>query len=291
MCRQPAPVTHRHRFAAAAADHQPSGQGLAVAHRTECSRPWIGSRPSAADSARTATMGVPVVPRSEGTNVFQAYAVSQRSRRPALSHAPTKLKFRHFQILAGIGGDSAPSAGSDTPAAGRLTGEALMPVTVPPSLLIVLEVLRPCFTAPSFAAFSALAAGALSASGRRTVTGIRRRVRAGTRHATPGAGRPRPSGSPAAPRWHGRARAGAGGNASGGGSGRGTGSGSGWGSGGGTGRGRGGYGCAGCGPGRGSGGGTGGGAGGGTGGGSTGSGRGGSGFAGCSWKRSGCTWR
>jgi len=47
-----------------------------------------------------------------------------------------------------------------------------MPVTVPPSLLIVLEVLRPCFTAPSFATFSVLVTGALSASGARTVTGM-----------------------------------------------------------------------------------------------------------------------
>ena len=47
-----------------------------------------------------------------------------------------------------------------------------MPVTVPPSLLIVLEVLRPCFTAPSFATFTALVTGALSASAPRTVTGM-----------------------------------------------------------------------------------------------------------------------
>ena len=47
-----------------------------------------------------------------------------------------------------------------------------MPVTVPPSLLIVLEVLRPCFTAPSFATMSALVTGALSAGGARTVTGM-----------------------------------------------------------------------------------------------------------------------
>jgi len=47
-----------------------------------------------------------------------------------------------------------------------------MPVTVPPSLLIVLQALRPCFTAPSFATLPALAAGALSASGPRTVTGM-----------------------------------------------------------------------------------------------------------------------
>jgi RNA polymerase sigma factor (sigma-70 family) len=47
-----------------------------------------------------------------------------------------------------------------------------MPLTVPPSLLIVLEVLRPCFTAPSFATMSALVTGALSASGPRTVTGM-----------------------------------------------------------------------------------------------------------------------
>lgn len=47
-----------------------------------------------------------------------------------------------------------------------------MPLTVPPSLLIVVEVLRPCFTAPSFATMSALVTGALSASGPRTVTGM-----------------------------------------------------------------------------------------------------------------------
>jgi DDE superfamily endonuclease len=47
-----------------------------------------------------------------------------------------------------------------------------MPVTVPPSLLIVLEVLRPCFTAPSFVTMSALVTGALSAGGARTVTGM-----------------------------------------------------------------------------------------------------------------------
>ncbi|WP_274917409.1 hypothetical protein [Streptomyces sp. WZ-12] len=44
-------------------------------------------------------------------------------------------------------------------------------MTVPPSLLIVLEVLRPCFTAPSFATFSVLVTGALWATGPRTVTG------------------------------------------------------------------------------------------------------------------------
>jgi len=47
-----------------------------------------------------------------------------------------------------------------------------MPVTVPPSLLIVLEVVRPCFTAPSFVTFSALVTGALSSGGARTVTGM-----------------------------------------------------------------------------------------------------------------------
>jgi hypothetical protein len=47
-----------------------------------------------------------------------------------------------------------------------------MPVTVPPSLLIVLEVLRPCFTQPSFVTMSTLVTGALSASGPRTVTGM-----------------------------------------------------------------------------------------------------------------------
>ena len=47
-----------------------------------------------------------------------------------------------------------------------------MPVTVPPSLLIVLQVLRPCFTAPSFATLAALVTGVLSGAGRRTVTGM-----------------------------------------------------------------------------------------------------------------------
>jgi hypothetical protein len=47
-----------------------------------------------------------------------------------------------------------------------------MPVTVPPSLLIVLQVLRPCFTAPSSATLAALVTGALSGAGRRTVTGM-----------------------------------------------------------------------------------------------------------------------
>ncbi len=47
-----------------------------------------------------------------------------------------------------------------------------MPVTVPPSLLIVLQALRPCFTAPSFATLAALVTGALSGAGRRTVTGM-----------------------------------------------------------------------------------------------------------------------
>jgi len=45
-------------------------------------------------------------------------------------------------------------------------------VTVPSSLLVVLEVLRPCFTAPSFATLSALVTGALSADGARTITGM-----------------------------------------------------------------------------------------------------------------------
>ena len=56
--------------------------------------------------------------------------------------------------------------------AARPAGEAPMPVTVPPSLLIVLQALRPCFTAPSFATLAALVTGALSGAGRRTVTGM-----------------------------------------------------------------------------------------------------------------------
>jgi DDE superfamily endonuclease len=47
-----------------------------------------------------------------------------------------------------------------------------VPATIPPSLLIVLQALRPCFTAPSFATLPALVTGALSASGPRTVTGM-----------------------------------------------------------------------------------------------------------------------
>jgi hypothetical protein len=39
-----------------------------------------------------------------------------------------------------------------------------MPVTVPPSLLIVLQALRPCFTTPSFATLGALVCGTLSAA-------------------------------------------------------------------------------------------------------------------------------
>jgi DDE superfamily endonuclease len=45
-------------------------------------------------------------------------------------------------------------------------------LTVPPSLLAVLEVLRPCFTAPSFATMVALVTGVLGNPGARTVTGM-----------------------------------------------------------------------------------------------------------------------
>src|SRR5512144_754181 len=44
--------------------------------------------------------------------------------------------------------------------------------TVPPSLLAVPEVLRPCFTAPTCLTFCPLALGMATASGRRTVTGM-----------------------------------------------------------------------------------------------------------------------
>lgn len=47
-----------------------------------------------------------------------------------------------------------------------------MPVTVPSSLLIVLEVLRPCFTAPSFTTMAVLVTGVLSGNSPRTVTGM-----------------------------------------------------------------------------------------------------------------------
>jgi hypothetical protein len=52
------------------------------------------------------------------------------------------------------------------------TGEVQIPVTVPSSLLIVLAVLRPCFTAPSFTTMAALVTGVLSGNGPRTVTGM-----------------------------------------------------------------------------------------------------------------------
>ncbi|MFJ8390387.1 hypothetical protein ACIQ9Q_38985 [Streptomyces sp. NPDC094438] len=45
-------------------------------------------------------------------------------------------------------------------------------MTVPSSLLIALEVLRPCFTAPSFTTMAGLATGVLSGNGPQTVTGM-----------------------------------------------------------------------------------------------------------------------
>lgn len=48
----------------------------------------------------------------------------------------------------------------------------LAPVTVPPGLLAVLAAVAPCFTAPSFATFTALVTGMLSVRGRATVTGM-----------------------------------------------------------------------------------------------------------------------
>jgi hypothetical protein len=44
--------------------------------------------------------------------------------------------------------------------------------TVPPSLLVVLQVMRPCFTAPTFRTFSALVAGLIVQHKRRTVVGM-----------------------------------------------------------------------------------------------------------------------
>src|SRR5688572_27959044 len=44
--------------------------------------------------------------------------------------------------------------------------------TLPTSLLALLTVLRPCFTAPSFATFAALVAGMIAQPARRTVTGM-----------------------------------------------------------------------------------------------------------------------
>src|SRR5216684_5839655 len=90
MCRQPAPVTHRHRLPQRLQTTSPAG------------RAWLSRTAPNALGPRSVGVhplqiplvlpqgGVSVVPRSEGTGVFQAYAVSQRSRRPALSHAPTK---------------------------------------------------------------------------------------------------------------------------------------------------------------------------------------------------------
>jgi hypothetical protein len=48
----------------------------------------------------------------------------------------------------------------------------LPPPTVPASLLAVLEVLRPCFTAPTYLTFCHLALGMATGTGRRTVTGM-----------------------------------------------------------------------------------------------------------------------
>src|SRR5918992_4892847 len=44
--------------------------------------------------------------------------------------------------------------------------------TVPPSLAAVVEMMRSCFTAPSFATFAALVAGLVSQVGPSTVTGM-----------------------------------------------------------------------------------------------------------------------
>jgi DDE superfamily endonuclease len=44
--------------------------------------------------------------------------------------------------------------------------------TLPTSLVALLAVLRPCFTAPSFRTFCALVAGMIAQPGRRTVTGM-----------------------------------------------------------------------------------------------------------------------
>ena len=45
-------------------------------------------------------------------------------------------------------------------------------LTLPPSLMALLAAFQPCFTAPSFRTFSALAAGFLAQTGRRTVCGM-----------------------------------------------------------------------------------------------------------------------
>lgn len=51
-------------------------------------------------------------------------------------------------------------------------GGVLIPVTVPASLLAMLEVLRSCFTSPTFETLSWLVTGVFSAHGPRTVTGM-----------------------------------------------------------------------------------------------------------------------
>jgi DDE superfamily endonuclease len=48
----------------------------------------------------------------------------------------------------------------------------LPPLTVPPSLLALLQVARPCFTAPSFRTFAALVTGLIVQTRRRTVVGM-----------------------------------------------------------------------------------------------------------------------
>ncbi|MBV9024303.1 MAG: transposase, partial [Streptomycetaceae bacterium] len=48
----------------------------------------------------------------------------------------------------------------------------LPPLTVPPSLLGLLQVARPCFTAPSFRTFAALVTGLIVQTRRRTVVGM-----------------------------------------------------------------------------------------------------------------------
>jgi hypothetical protein len=58
----------------------------------------------------------------------------------------------------------------------------LLDPTVPASLLNVLELVRGCFTAPTFRIFAALVAGLIAQTGRSTVTRVRQ-LRAGSGHA------------------------------------------------------------------------------------------------------------
>src|SRR4051812_38530166 len=52
------------------------------------------------------------------------------------------------------------------------TGEAMLSIIVPETLLSLLAAFAPCFTAPTFRTFNLLVSGWLQCRGRRTVTGL-----------------------------------------------------------------------------------------------------------------------